>query len=291
MADRRDEQESTTTPADVLLANQLYYGVEAREYDKKNHVKSRAVLDYYAELLDRHVFAGATESEVRRWRVCDVGCGTGFLEGLLVDRVGSVVAVDATRDMLAQARAKFPRRPIHWVQADAQRLPLSEPVFDVVCSNAMLHHVFGFETVLAAMIGLLKPGGRLFLGYEPNAIPYRMLWPVLKLAAKVVPEHRDRDRIRAESGQERHPRLKDKDIHELSEFHIFQGKGLDPYRLQAFVSERGVDSQVHFSSVYQFALLRDSGVPLPVDLMPRWMFGLSGRLSLSFSLTGSKRAS
>jgi SAM-dependent methyltransferase len=284
--------EPEPTSSDVLLANQLYYAVEAQEYDKKNHVKSRAVLRYYDTILSERVFAGSSAAEVRRWRVCDVGCGTGFLEGLLADRVGSIVAFDATRPMLAHARAKFPHASIAWVQADAQALPVREPVFDLVCSNAMLHHVFGFESVLAAMISLLKPGGRIFLGYEPNAIPYRLLWPVLKLAAKIVPEHRDRDRIRAASGQAQHPRLKDRDIHELSEFHIFHGRGIDPRRLREFVASHGiVDNRVHFSSVYQFALLRDSGVPIPVDSIPGWIFNLSGRLSLSFSLTGTKARS
>lgn len=284
--------EAPPDQSDVLLANQLYYGLEAQEYDQKNHVKSRAVLRYYESILREHVFAGRSEAETRRWKACDVGCGTGFLEGLLVDRVGSMVAFDATRNMLDQARAKFTGKPVTWVQADAQALPVARPVFDLMCSNAMLHHVFGFETVLATMIALLKPGGRLFLGYEPNAIPYRLMWPVLKVAAKIVPEHRDRDRIRQSSGQEHHPRLRDRDIHELSEFHIFHGRGgrgIHPHQLQKFVAARGiVDSRLHFSSVYQFALLRDSGLPLPVDSIPDWFFRMSGRISLSFSLTGTK---
>ena len=96
--------------------------------------------------------------------MCDVGCGTGFLEGLLAHRVRSIVAIDATQRMLLQARQKFAGAPIHWVQADAQALPVLEPLFDLVCSNAMLHHVFGFEGVLSSMIQLLKPGGKLFLG-------------------------------------------------------------------------------------------------------------------------------
>jgi SAM-dependent methyltransferase len=280
------------TSSDVLLANQLYYGVEALEYDQKNHVKNPAILRYYDRLLSRYVFDGRSEAEIRSWRACDVGCGTGFLESLLRDKVSSLVAFDATFRMLQQAKEKFTGNPIAWVQADAQALPLQDSVFDLVCSNAMLHHVFGFEQVLSKMIALLKPGGKLFLGYEPNAIPYRVFWPLLKVAAKIVPEHRNRDKIRHASGQEAHPRLKDVDIHELSEFHIFHGRGergIHPFRLQELVSRHGIfDSRIHFSSVYQFALLRDSGVPMPVEALPDWFFRLSGRLSLSFSLTGTK---
>ena len=114
---------------------------------------------------------------------------------------------------------------------------------------------------------------------------------------RLLPEHRNRDSIKQTSGHSNaHPRLKDVDIHELSEFHIFHGtggRGINPFlRLREFVARQGiVDARIHFSSVYQFALLRDAGVPLPLHLLPEWFFRISGRLSLSFSLTGTKRNS
>ena len=277
------------TSSDVLLANQLYYKVQAGEYDQKNHVKSPAIQNYYERLFSQYVFNGRSSAEIQRWRVCDVGCGTGFREGTLRDKVGSMVSLDATFPMLQVARQKFPNASISWVQADAQALPIDKPVFDLVCCNAVLHHVFSFEKVLARMIALLKPGGKLFVGYEPNAIPYRIFWPLLKLAATIVPEHRNRDKIREASGQEQHATLRDADIHELSEFHIFQSKGIHPFQLQQFATRSGiVDSRIHFSSVYQFALLRDSGVPIPINALPDWLYRMSGRMSLSFSFTGVK---
>jgi ubiquinone/menaquinone biosynthesis C-methylase UbiE len=101
-----------TSSSDVLLANQLYCGVEAEEYDHKNHVKNAAILGYYNRLFDRDVFVGRSVEDIRTWGVWDVGFGTGFLEGLLADRVRSIVAFDATPRMLLQARQKFPGRPI-----------------------------------------------------------------------------------------------------------------------------------------------------------------------------------
>jgi 2-polyprenyl-3-methyl-5-hydroxy-6-metoxy-1,4-benzoquinol methylase len=286
------ELPTTPTSADVLLANQLYYGVEAPEYDQKNHVKNEAILRYYHRLFARHVFGGVSADQIRNWIACDVGCGTGFIETLIAGRVRRMIAFDATHRMLAQAKAKGASLPVTWIQADAQALPVDRSAFDLVCSNAMLHHVYGYERVLSSMIAMLKPGGRLFVGYEPNAIPYRMLWPLLKLAAKIVPEHRQRHAIREASGQAAHPSLNAYDIHELSEFHIFHGTGehgIDPFRLQALAARQGMaDCRIHFSSVYQFALLRDAGVPIPMQVLPDWFFRLSGRLSLSFSLTATK---
>jgi len=278
----------TITASDVLLANQLYYKVQASEYDQKNHVANPSITRYYRSLFERHVFGQAT-SDIRGWRVCDVGCGTGFLESLLHARVGTIYAVDATYAMLQAARQKLPQANICWLTADARLLPLTGE-FDLVCSNAMLHHILGYEEVLARMIDLLKPGGKLFLGYEPNAVPYRVAWPLLKLAAKIVPEHRGRERIRKESGQDDYPSLMGLDIHELSEFQIFHGRGIDPFRLRDRLIGLGLaDLRLHFSSIYQAALLKDAGVPLPIDSIPDWLYRVPGRLSLSFSLTGTKR--
>lgn len=276
------------TAADVLLANQLYYKVLAEEYDSKNYVASPSILRYYNRLFEQHVFDGLA-ADAQRWRVCDVGCGTGFLESVLRGKVDNIFAVDATFPMLQAARRKFPETDICWVMADARVLPLADGQFDLVCSNAMLHHIFGFEQVLRSMVGLLKPGGKLFVGYEPNAIPYRLFWPLLKLAAKIVPEHRDRERIQRDSGQDAYPNLRDVDIHELSEFQIFHGGGIDPFRLRGSVAAMGMtDTRIHFSSIYQAALLKDSGVPIPLEVFPDWVYRMSGRLSLSFSLTGTK---
>lgn len=275
------------TASDVLLANQLYYNVQAKDYDDKNHVASPSILKYYRSLFQQHVFASVAAGQLRQWRVCDVGCGTGFLESILRGSVGTIYAVDATLPMLQAAKRKFQGEPFCWLMGDARVLPLRRQHFDLVCSNAMLHHIYGYEEVLAQMVSLLKPGGKLFLGYEPNAIPYRLFWPLLKMAAKIVPEHRDRDRIRRESGQDQHRNLRDVDIHELAEFQIFHGHGIDPFQLRDSLTRIGViDVRLHFSSIYQAALLKDSGIPFPVDYLPVWLYRMSGRLSLSFSLTG-----
>jgi len=68
---------TSESASDVLLANQLYYETQASEYDRKHHVGSRAIQRYYEDLFNRFVFAGRDAREVRTWKVCDIGCGTG----------------------------------------------------------------------------------------------------------------------------------------------------------------------------------------------------------------------
>ncbi len=275
---------------DVLHANQLIYTAQAAEYDKKNHVRNLSIRRYYRQLFQEHVFSGTGQLPLEKWRCLDVGCGTGFLEDIIAERVGFSLAIDATLALLALAKRKFRTQRVAFLQADALQLPFRRKTFDLVCSNAVLHHIPDYEEVLSGMVALLRPGGGLFIGYEPNAIPYRLFRPLLLLLSKIVPEHRRIDEIRRRSQQDLYPRLKGVNIHELSEYHIFYGKGIDPFALTKILDRMGIRGiHVHFTSLYQALLLCDAGIPLPVDAIPEWVYGLAGRMSLSFSLTGTKR--
>ena len=244
---------------------------------------------YYNRLFSSYVFTNNTAEDTASWRCLDVGSGTGFLEMVLKDIVGELWALDATYAMLEMARRKDLSKQVHWLQGEALKLPFKKESFDLVCSNALLHHVANYEDVLEGMVSLIKPGGKIFLGYEPNSIPYKLFQPLLLLLAAIVPEQRNKERIRLKSQQDIYPQLKGVDIHKLSEFHIFHGKGISTSTLKKTLTGWGiVDIRVHYSSVFQATLLKDSGIPLPIDSLPEWLYRLTGPLSLSFSLTGTR---
>jgi SAM-dependent methyltransferase len=270
--------------ADVLRANQILYGGEASSYDSKNHVKSRAIRRYYESLLN-----GLLNDLDRRHgcKMLDVGCGTGFLEDFLVARGAHVYAVDATAAMLETARAKFSEGRVSWIRADATRLPFSALSFDMVCSNAVLHHLYDWRSLLRQMIDLLKPEGRLLIGYEPNAIPHKVFRPLLMAMAKLAPEEKRWNREGPADLPSGH--LRDVDVHKLAEFHIFYGRGIHPFKLRRYLLDAGLrEVHLHFTSLYQALLIKDYGIPLPLDFLPQWVFKMSGPLSLSFSLTARK---
>ena len=89
----------------------------------------------------------------------DIGCGNGVLSFDLADRGLEVTGVDpdvasverATRDPARSARTTF-------VAADVFTHPFAPASFDVVASNAMLHHVDA-ERGLRRMRELVRPGG------------------------------------------------------------------------------------------------------------------------------------
>ena len=103
-------------------------------------------------------------------RVLDLAGGTGDLAAALATRVGPagrVVLADINAAMLAVGRDRLLDRGLannlSWVQADAERLPFPDACFDLVTIAFGLRNVTDKERALAAMLRVLKPGGRLLI--------------------------------------------------------------------------------------------------------------------------------
>ena len=95
----------------------------------------------------------------------DIGTGTGRLLELVAPRADRAFGVDASREMLALARARFAE---HGVadrcavrQADMYRLPLPDQAFDVVALQMVLHYAEDPAAALAEAARVLKPDGLL----------------------------------------------------------------------------------------------------------------------------------
>jgi ubiquinone/menaquinone biosynthesis C-methylase UbiE len=105
-------------------------------------------------------------------RVLDVGCGTG--RGVLdfAPRALDVVAVDASPDMLAAARAKAKSfANCRFVRTVAQALPFPDATFDLVISLNFLH-LFRPHTqreMIDEMKRVAKPGGVILVEFD-NAL-------------------------------------------------------------------------------------------------------------------------
>lgn len=151
----------------------------------------------------------------------------------------------------------------------------------------MLHHLYDWRSPLGHMIELLKPEGRLLLGYEPNGISYRLFRPLLMAMAKSAPEEKRWNPDR--TGQAPCGQLRNVDVHKLAEFHIFHRRGIPPFELKRYLLNLGMRNvRLHFTSLFQMLLLKDYGLPFSLDALPQWVFKLSGPLSLSFSVTAQK---
>jgi trans-aconitate methyltransferase len=106
--------------------------------------------------------------------VLDLGCGTGRLTALLLERIpdGRAIGIDLSANMLATARREMPaelRPRIGFVHADVSALPVAGRA-DAIFSTATFHWVHDHARLFRGLFRALKPGGRVVAqcGGGPN---------------------------------------------------------------------------------------------------------------------------
>lgn len=116
-------------------------------------------------------------------RMVDLGCGSGGVTRLLVERWprASIVALDGSPEMLAAAREKAGTTGIDWQQADLAAWYPSAP-FDLVFSNAALHWLTDHAALFPRLADAVAPGGVLAVQMPSNfAAPSHVLMHELAL--------------------------------------------------------------------------------------------------------------
>jgi trans-aconitate methyltransferase len=93
-------------------------------------------------------------------RILDLGCGTGDLAKQIDGQGADVVGIDASPDMVAKAKGKYPE--LDFSVADGTDFHFDKP-FDAVFTNATLHWIHAQNKLIACVYNSLKPGGR-FVG-------------------------------------------------------------------------------------------------------------------------------
>jgi demethylmenaquinone methyltransferase / 2-methoxy-6-polyprenyl-1,4-benzoquinol methylase len=154
-------------------------------------------------------------------RALDVAGGTGDLAAGLAGQVGArglVVLSDINCAMLRRGRDRLTDRGVlgnvHYVQADAERLPFADDTFDCITIGFGLRNVTDKAAALAAMHRVLKPGGQLLvlefshpvapgLGPLYDAYSFRVLPLLGRIVARDEPSYRYlAESIRMHPGQE-----------------------------------------------------------------------------------------
>ena len=125
--------------------------------------------------------------------VLDVATGTGAVAIELVRRTGcSVIGVDQSPRMLAEARRRVPER-VRLVDGDADHLPFPGASFDALTFTYLMRYVDDPGATLRELVRVVRPGGTiagLEFGVPPNAIA-RALWRLyvrvgLPLAGRLI---------------------------------------------------------------------------------------------------------
>ena len=109
--------------------------------------------------------------------VVDLGCGAGFdalLAAQAVGPEGRVIAVDMTPAMLAKTAARASAIGLNNVETRMgflEAIPVDEATADVVISNGVINLCPDKRGVLAEIMRVLRPGGRLQFADIANGQP------------------------------------------------------------------------------------------------------------------------
>lgn len=98
--------------------------------------------------------------------ILDVAAGTGFGSNLLSERGRLVIGVDLTWAALDEARRRYRRPNLAFLQAEASALPLRARAFDLVVSQDTIEHVADDRRFATEVARVLKPGGA-FVVFTP----------------------------------------------------------------------------------------------------------------------------
>ncbi|MGJ4956903.1 class I SAM-dependent methyltransferase [Bradyrhizobium sp. HKCCYLRH2015] len=95
-------------------------------------------------------------------KALDLGCGLGQSSFMLAEKLGyDVVAVDASVEMLAQARKLYSGSKISWMESTFEALSVAPDSVDLIVACLSFHFVENLEGLLERCFSWLRRGGLL----------------------------------------------------------------------------------------------------------------------------------
>ena len=92
-------------------------------------------------------------------KLLDVGCGSGYFCKLAVDKKIDVTGLDATTELVDEAKKRVPTANFH--VGEMEELPFEEKSFDVVCGFNSFQYAADIKNALLEAKRVLKDGGKI----------------------------------------------------------------------------------------------------------------------------------
>lgn len=125
-------------------------------------------------------------ASIKKWKILDLGCGSGWLCLELARRGMNVLGVDVSPDRLKIARKFLRENPykkgfgrVVYKRGDLNTIKFPKEEFDILVAWDTLHHFPNLEEVLVKVMFSLKPKGRLII-YDHLGNRY------LKIASRIT---------------------------------------------------------------------------------------------------------
>lgn len=95
-------------------------------------------------------------------RILDIGCGTGQLTAEIKKSAKEVIGIDKSPEMIAQAKHEF--KNIDFQVRDATNFIFTKR-FDSIFSNATIHWMLDYKSVIRCMFDNLNPKGKIVVEF------------------------------------------------------------------------------------------------------------------------------
>ncbi len=113
--------------------------------------------------------------------VLEIGFGGGLTLPLLLDAAAFVAGLDRSNDVIAWAKRRFSGQiksgSANFQQGDVEALPFAASAFDKVCTVNTIYFWTSLEAGFAEIYRVLKPQGRMAVGFLPKERMDQMAMP------------------------------------------------------------------------------------------------------------------
>lgn len=118
-------------------------------------------------VLEQPALARLLPASLAGLRVLDLGCGFGdFARAARARGAASVMGIDVSAKMLAEARRRTDDPAIRYQQAAIETLEVEPEAFDLAVSSLALHYIADYRAAVRTIAAALAPGGRFIFSVE-----------------------------------------------------------------------------------------------------------------------------
>lgn len=152
----------------------------------KKQTMSKAAAENRSQNLERERILksfGYDSPRANRWtaahalplpgRVLEVGTGKGRVTALLAQRLPHITTIEIDKDAVRQAKlhclCEGVRQNIRFIVGDAEHLPFPDRTFDSIVSANVLHHMKRPYRILAEILRVVRPSGKIVLTDPDNS--------------------------------------------------------------------------------------------------------------------------
>jgi len=122
-----------------------YWAKRVEHYNKTNWVKNEIFIDSFLDMLPNQKFES----------ILEVGIGTGVVADKMVEKLGPLMGIDISPDMIS----KIENKSISAQVGDAHNLKFENNTFDLIYMRNVIHYIDHPEKAFSEIFRSLKSGG------------------------------------------------------------------------------------------------------------------------------------